>query len=114
VKNIIGLELTFEAKDDNADLRLLEGRYGGDFCSPGAALGIGQGAAMQQPLAIAIVSGLMIQFPLVLIVLPALLLLLGAPLAEAESQSLKFRSYGLIMFDHLNLRCFSTTAFYMR
>lgn len=48
------------------------------------ALGIGQGAAMQQPLAIAIVSGLMIQFPLVLIVLPALLLLLGAPLAEAR------------------------------
>jgi hypothetical protein len=35
-------------------------------------------------LAIAIVSGLMIQFPLVLIVLPALLLLLGAPPAEAR------------------------------
>ena len=42
------------------------------------ALGIGQGAAMQQPLAIAIVSGLVAQLPLVLIVLPTLLLLLGA------------------------------------
>jgi len=39
---------------------------------------------MQQPLAIAIVSGLMIQFPLVLIVLPALLLLFGASPAEAR------------------------------
>jgi len=41
------------------------------------ALGIGQGAAMQQPLATAIVSGLVAQLPLVLIVLPALLLLFG-------------------------------------
>lgn len=37
------------------------------------ALGIGQGSAMQQPLAIAIVFGLIAQFPLVLIVLPVLL-----------------------------------------
>lgn len=36
------------------------------------ALGIGQGAAMQQPLAIAIISGLCLQLPLVLIVLPVL------------------------------------------
>ena len=40
------------------------------------ALGIGQGAAMQQPLAIAIISGLVAQLPLVLIVLPSLLVLL--------------------------------------
>ncbi len=37
------------------------------------ALGIGHGAAMQQPLAIAIISGLIFSLPLVLIVLPALL-----------------------------------------
>ena len=36
------------------------------------ALGIGHGAAMQQPLAIAIISGLIFSLPLVLIVLPAL------------------------------------------
>jgi CzcA family heavy metal efflux pump len=37
------------------------------------ALGLGQGAAMEQPLAIAIISGLFVQLPLVLILLPALL-----------------------------------------
>jgi multidrug efflux pump subunit AcrB len=37
------------------------------------ALGIGGGAAMQQPLAIAIISGLIFALPLVLVVLPALL-----------------------------------------
>jgi len=37
------------------------------------ALGWGQGSAMQQPLAIAIVSGLIAQLPLVLIVLPVVL-----------------------------------------
>jgi CzcA family heavy metal efflux pump len=37
------------------------------------ALGIGQGSAMQQPLAIAIIAGLFFSLPLVLIVLPALL-----------------------------------------
>jgi multidrug efflux pump subunit AcrB len=37
------------------------------------ALGIGHGSAMQQPLAIAIISGLIFSLPLVLIVLPALL-----------------------------------------
>ncbi|SRR5579862_2783549 len=35
------------------------------------ALGIGQGSAMQQPLAIAIISGLLFAFPVVMIVLPA-------------------------------------------
>jgi multidrug efflux pump subunit AcrB len=39
------------------------------------ALGIGRGSAMQQPLAIAIISGLIFALPLVLIVLPALLAL---------------------------------------
>jgi multidrug efflux pump subunit AcrB len=42
------------------------------------ALGIGQGAAMLQPLAIAIIAGLIAQLPLALIVLPALLLLFRA------------------------------------
>ena len=42
------------------------------------ALGIGQGAALLQPLAVAIIAGLTVQFPLVLIVLPALLRLTGA------------------------------------
>jgi len=36
------------------------------------ALGIGHGSAMQQPLAIAIIAGLIFSLPLVLIVLPAL------------------------------------------
>ncbi len=42
------------------------------------ALGIGQGSAMQQPLAIAIIAGLLFGLPLVLIVLPTLLSLFGA------------------------------------
>ena len=41
------------------------------------ALGIGQGAAMQRPLAIAIISGLSVQLFLVLTVLPAILLIMG-------------------------------------
>jgi multidrug efflux pump subunit AcrB len=41
------------------------------------ALGLGQGSAMQQPLAVAIISGLVVQLPLVLIALPLLLVLLG-------------------------------------
>ncbi len=51
------------------------------------ALGIGQGAAMQQPLAIAIISGLAVQLLLVLIVLPTLLTLLGAREARADRAS---------------------------
>ena len=43
------------------------------------ALGIGQGSAMQQPLAIAIICGLVAHLPLVLIVLPVLL---PRPVAE--------------------------------
>ncbi len=43
------------------------------------ALGIGHGSAMQQPLAIAIISGLCVQPLLVVVVLPALLRLLRAP-----------------------------------
>jgi multidrug efflux pump subunit AcrB len=42
------------------------------------ALGLGQGAAMLQPLAIAIIAGLLVQLPLVLVVLPALFLLFRA------------------------------------
>ncbi len=45
------------------------------------ALGIGQGSAMQQPLAIAIICGLVAHLPLVLIVLPVLL---PRPVARAE------------------------------
>lgn len=37
------------------------------------ALDIGQGAGMQQPLAVAIIAGLLVQFPLVLLALPVLL-----------------------------------------
>jgi multidrug efflux pump subunit AcrB len=37
------------------------------------ALDLGQGAGMQQPLAIAIISGLVVQFPMVLLALPVLL-----------------------------------------
>ncbi|MFZ0927185.1 MAG: efflux RND transporter permease subunit [Syntrophobacteraceae bacterium] len=40
------------------------------------SLGNGQGSAMQQPLAIAIIFGLIAQFPLVLVVLPVLLIIL--------------------------------------
>ena len=43
------------------------------------ALGIGHGSAMQQPLAIAIIAGLIFSLPLVLIVLPALLVLFDRP-----------------------------------
>ncbi len=42
------------------------------------ALDLGQGAGMQQPLAIAIISGLLVQFPMVLLALPVLLWLLRA------------------------------------
>ncbi len=42
------------------------------------AVGIGEGSGMLQPLAIAIIAGLIAQLPLVLIVLPALLVLSGA------------------------------------
>jgi multidrug efflux pump subunit AcrB len=41
------------------------------------ALGLGQGSAMQQPLAIAIIAGLIFALPLVLVVLPALLAIFG-------------------------------------
>jgi len=50
------------------------------------ALGIGHGAAMQQPLAIAIISGLIFSLPLVLIILPALLAIF-APKAAVHSQT---------------------------
>ncbi len=41
------------------------------------ALGLGQGSAMQQPLAVAIISGLIVQMPLVLIVMPRFAALFG-------------------------------------
>src|SRR5882672_8730498 len=45
------------------------------------ALGIGDGSAMQQPLAIAIIAGLVFALPLVLIALPALLVLFKIDIA---------------------------------
>jgi multidrug efflux pump subunit AcrB len=36
------------------------------------ALAIGQGSGIQQPLAIAIIAGLLLQFPLVLLAMPVL------------------------------------------
>ena len=53
------------------------------------ALAIGHGSDLLQPLAIAIIVGLGVQLPLVLIVLPALLAMLGTkrPVSEAESTS---------------------------
>ena len=41
------------------------------------AIGLGQGSAMLQPMAIAIIAGLIVQLPLVLLVLPLLLKLFG-------------------------------------
>jgi multidrug efflux pump subunit AcrB len=53
------------------------------------ALDLGQGAGMQQPLAIAIIAGLLVQFPMVLLALPVLLYLItphrGWPARRAEA-----------------------------
>ncbi len=49
------------------------------------ALGLGQGSAMQRPLAIAIISGLLVQIPLVLFLLPVLFHLLSRRAAKASS-----------------------------
>src|SRR5207253_9863803 len=50
------------------------------------ALGIGHGSAMQQPLAIAIIAGLIFSLPLVLIVLPALLAIFEPKAADKRSE----------------------------
>ena len=50
------------------------------------ALGIGHGSAMQQPLAIAIISGLIFSVPLVLIVLPALLAIFDSKTARLATE----------------------------
>lgn len=49
------------------------------------ALGLGRGSAMQRPLAIAIISGLLVQIPLVLFVLPVLFHLLSKRTAKGTS-----------------------------
>ena len=50
------------------------------------ALGLGEGSAMQKPLAIAIISGLIAGAPLVLLVLPAVFALISSlPLRTAMS-----------------------------
>jgi multidrug efflux pump subunit AcrB len=46
------------------------------------ALGLGEGSAMQKPLAIAIITGLIAGVPLILIFCPALLARLSTPLRE--------------------------------
>jgi multidrug efflux pump subunit AcrB len=51
------------------------------------ALSLGQGAGMLQPLAIAIITGLIVQLPLVLILLPALLALFGLDRNVATSSA---------------------------
>ena len=43
------------------------------------AFAIGRGSAMQQPLAVALVSGLLVQLPLVLLVMPVLFHILRGP-----------------------------------
>jgi multidrug efflux pump subunit AcrB len=48
------------------------------------AFALGQGSAMQQPLAVAIISGLIVQLPLVLLLLPVLLQLLMKPQSRKE------------------------------
>src|SRR5437016_666804 len=50
------------------------------------ALGLGQGSAMQQPLAVAIIAGLVFSLPLVLIALPALLVLFKIDIATGAAQ----------------------------
>jgi multidrug efflux pump subunit AcrB len=50
------------------------------------ALGLGHGSAMQQPLAMAIISGLIFSLPLVLVILPALLAILEPKAAKNESE----------------------------
>jgi multidrug efflux pump subunit AcrB len=50
------------------------------------ALGIGDGSAMQQPLARAIIAGLIFSLPLVLIVLPALLAIFEPKAARKRSE----------------------------
>jgi CzcA family heavy metal efflux pump len=47
------------------------------------ALGLGEGSAMQQPLAVAIIAGLILQFPMVLLVMPVLIGLTGRPMSPA-------------------------------
>ena len=47
---------------------------------------LGQGAAMQQPLAVAIIAGLAVQLPLVLLIMPVLFSLLGGRMADAEAR----------------------------
>ncbi len=52
------------------------------------ALGVGQGAALLQPLAIAIIAGLIAQVPFVLVLLPAILVLIGAAQPERRNGSI--------------------------
>jgi len=60
------------------------------------ALGIGQGSAMQQPLAIAIIAGLIFSLPLVLIVLPALLAMFQVNDIPFVAPAKRLRSNGRI------------------
>ncbi|HEY8011989.1 MAG TPA: efflux RND transporter permease subunit, partial [Rudaea sp.] len=52
------------------------------------ALALGQGSGMQQPLAIAIIAGLLIQYPLVLLAMPVLIGLIRERKAQADTPAL--------------------------
>jgi multidrug efflux pump subunit AcrB len=59
------------------------------------ALGIGLGAQMQQPLAIAVIGGFIVGLPLLLIVLPCLILLINRKFSEQkEPQEGRFMATG--------------------
>jgi multidrug efflux pump subunit AcrB len=64
-----GLAIFFGVSTIAASLRAMTAFAAILALSP-LALGIGHGSAMQQPLAIAIIAGLIFSLPLVLIVLP--------------------------------------------
>jgi len=49
------------------------------------AFALGQGSAMQQPLAVAIIAGLMVQMPLVLLLMPVLFKLLRGRLHDDDT-----------------------------
>lgn len=51
------------------------------------ALALGRGSGMQQPLAIAIIAGMTVEFPLVLLAIPVLIGLALGPIPRARAGS---------------------------
>jgi Cu/Ag efflux pump CusA len=80
-----GLAIFFGVSTIAASLRAMTAFAAILALSP-LALGIGHGSAMQQPLAIAIIAGLIFSLPLVLIVLPALLAIFETKAAPKRSE----------------------------